>query len=359
MYRVFAIASDIPRLGPAPLETLRGQLDYLRRHGVQAELILDPDPAELEHRLRAERPHCTYMLPLRRPGAEQEDDAIFAEHTRVTRLLQHLGLDFVGQDYQSQLTMDDKMLAAHISGMHPPGWLLTRASMSHDQGRASIDAVSPDAFPLIIKPNTLWASKGLGPESVCASPGAANARASHLFERFPGLEEIRLEKYLGDAREFTVTVMGNGGRFITAATSFVHDGPRHMIFSETEKTAAPSDRRLSYAPLDLRAPEFAELESSALALFDRFAFRDVARFDMLWSDKLYVVDVNHMPSLGRAMCCAWAASDGLNVEQLLALLLVSFDQRCGVLPGAERLPLNVRSSLPTALVSPLINGASA
>src|SRR5882757_1223936 len=108
MYRLFAVASDIRRIGPDPLDTLRSQLDYVAASNVHVELLLDPEPATFEHRLRSERPQCVYMLPLRRPGCEAEDDNIFAYHTRLTRLLQHLDIAFIGQNYQSQLTLDDK-----------------------------------------------------------------------------------------------------------------------------------------------------------------------------------------------------------------------------------------------------------
>lgn len=231
MYRVLAITADVPRLGAGPVNTLRDQLAYLAARGVQVDLLLDPDPAELERKLRIERPHCVYLLPLRKAGAHDEDDALFAVHTRATRLLQHLNLDFVGQDYPSQLALDDKMLAAHVSGMHPPGWLLTKYSMMRDQGKDSIADVPLEAYPIIVKPNTLWASKGLGPESVCHTGPAIAARSAFLFERFPGLEELRLEKYLDNAREFTVTVMGNGSGLVVAATRFVHQDPSHYIFS--------------------------------------------------------------------------------------------------------------------------------
>jgi D-alanine-D-alanine ligase-like ATP-grasp enzyme len=342
MADLLAVASYVERLGERPLATLREQLGFLNSVGVSAELMVDPSAITLEMKIRRDRAGIVYLTPLRRPDEAEVDTRLLNHHMLLTRLLQQLGQPFIGQDFASQLSINDKMLCAHVSGIHPPGWLFTRNDHISGLEASLIEQLPEDAFPVLAKPNTLWASMGIGTDSIARSRDVVGIVLHRIFDRFPHLCEVRLETFFEDAREATVAVVGNDDRLIVAVTELLSDDIGRRINDEHEKMAALDTKRIRYRPWP-KDQYRTELERLGCGLFEKFRFMDVARFDILIADRAYVIDVNDMPYLGNAFCCDLADRFGLKPEQLLAVVMAAACQRKPI-----NLPTSFWMSLPPA-----------
>lgn len=324
--RFVAVTSQIERLGTHPLTALREQLGFLERVGIATELWIDPSPIEFELRIRRGGIDCVYLTPMRAPGEDGEDTRLLSYHMAMTRLMQQLGQPFIGQDFTSQLSINDKVLCSFITGCHPPGWLITRNDAQHGIDRRLVDEVPRSAFPLLVKPNTLWASLGIGRKSIANSQEDALQIIGRVFQEFPHLGELRLEKLIVDAREATVSVTGNGSDLVIGVTELVAIVPDIHLNDAQEKTASPEQKSIIYRswPEDEFRPV---LEQLGRNLFQKFAFRDVARFDIMIGEKPFVIDVNDMPFMGNAFSHDWCVRYGLRQESLLAVLLSAFLRR--------------------------------
>lgn len=309
MARLLAVASRIDRLGMQPLTSLREQLDFLQSVGVAVELLVDPSFIEFELKIRRGNLDCVYLTPLRLPGELEADTRLLNHHMTLTRLLQQLGQPFIGQDFGSQLAINDKTLCAFVTECHPPGWLITRQDVHHQIHLDIVSELPDNAFPVLVKPNTLWASMGIGANAVARSRAGLASIVFDVFERFPHLGEVRVETFIENAREATVSVVGNENELVVGVTELLFAHAGLSINDEHEKTSPRSSKRVSYRgwPQD----EFRlVLEYLGKELFRKFAFRDVARFDIMVREKPFVVDVNDMPFLGNAFCQDWISSYG-------------------------------------------------
>jgi len=326
MVRFLAVTSRVERLGPAPIESLQRQLDYLETLNVRTELLVDPDPFHFELKIRKNDYDLVYLTPMRRPNEVEEDLRLLNFHMELTRLLQLLNQPFIGQDFASQLAINDKMLCSYISGQHPDGWLVTRQFVEASQGGDADLGALGLKFPVLLKPNTLWAGLGIGERSIATSTEDLKKKAEEIFGRFPSLNDIRAEQLITECREATISVIGNVSNVVVGVVELVSKSGSHILNGEKEKTANVAEKKITYRPWpqdDWRP----QLERLGVELFDRFAFRDIARFDVLVGDRIYVIDINDMPFLGNAFRTDWTHRFGVKAEHLLALVLAMFHLR--------------------------------
>ena len=154
----------------------------------------------------------------------------------------------------------------------------------------------------------------------------AFARLAHLFERFSPVQEVRVERFLRDAREFTVAVLGNDGAVATSVTEVIKPRGAHEVYGEQDKLTAAQHRRIGYATVGdgvLRGT----LATLAHDVFRQFGLRDLARFDILLDDRLYVIDINVPPVLSNSFSHEWQALYGARKSELLAFALAAFAAR--------------------------------
>jgi D-alanine-D-alanine ligase-like ATP-grasp enzyme len=323
MVRLLAVASHVERLGPQPLENLRRQLHFLETLGIESELLLDPEPLSFELKIRERNYDLVYLTPMRRPHEREEDLRLLNYHMELTRLLQLLNQPFIGQDFASQLAINDKTLCSHLSGLHPDGWLITRQRVDSEEDPEAFSDFLELEFPVLLKPNTLWAGLGIGEDSIASSLEEAISRARNIFRRFPHLGEIRAERLITGCREATISVLGNNRNLVVGVVELVSRGNQHVLHGEQEKTATVAEKNISYRPWP-QDEWRSQLEKLGEELFERFAFRDVARFDVLVGNRINVIDINDMPYLGNAFRTDWADRYDVHAEHLLALVLAMF-----------------------------------
>jgi D-alanine-D-alanine ligase-like ATP-grasp enzyme len=204
----------------------------------------------------------------------------------------------------------------------------------------------------LIKPNSLGGSLGIDRDSIVHDEASALRRIGKMFDRFSPVTYVRAEEFIDGAREFTVTVLGNGSAVATSVTEVVKPNPRGDLFGEDDKTVHVSQRRIRYAIVDdpiLRGAA----ATLAHDVFRHFQLRDWARFDMLYKDRFFVVDINVPPILSNSLSYEWQVLYGVKKTELLAIVLSAFHYRCLTERGASNIPPGLLATVPLQIRSAL------
>lgn len=349
MYRLLVLTSQDRLAGTGPRADLERQLSFLKTYGVSSVLLVDPPQEELEQELRRSSYNCVFTTTVDSYPTLQPE----AQAYNLFRTLEHLRQPVVGSGLFEQLLVRDKALLADRSGLALPGHLVTRAEgLAGSEWLQRGRSADPVQFPAIVKPNSLSCSLGLDDESIVDSLAAARERVNYLFARFPDLEAVRIEPYLANAREFTVSVLGNDTALCHSAAELVSEGPGHSVYDERQKSLPLEERSIRY---EASLPDSIESEIlfHAKRLFRWLGLRDFARFDFLFEGRAYLMDANALPVLGNSFSWAWQEADLVSACELLAVVLAAFHYRRGASGHPDPLPTDLLRSLPRPLIETL------
>jgi D-alanine-D-alanine ligase-like ATP-grasp enzyme len=314
------VTSEHPLADAISIARLQEQLDFLGRIGVSSTLLIDPDQITLEKEIltwQYDIAFATTMHSFAQPFSETDTPRRF----NVIRCLQHYDQPHIGCPLFTQLLVDDKCLVSHIVQDCLPGIVLTRAVFEHESKSFIIDLIKNAPFPVIIKPNTLLASLGISEASINFSPESAFDIVCGLFDRFPQLTEIRLEKFFESFREYAVSVVGNPPNQLFSFTEVCSRQKKIRIFDEHQKRLPSQERKFTYSVVEDKKLRMI-LEFRAQQYFNQLGMKDYAKFDFVADDTPFLIDANSLPLTGSAFSWEWQKRFNFEPQQTLAMLLL-------------------------------------
>lgn len=334
-------------LAPTYNQKTISQVDYINSFpDMQAELYNDFPLYEVERKIIKDKIDC--IFPAVVFDCPQADALHFTFNTALYQVLLYHKQEYIGSDLYVQMLLNDKALTGYRSGMGLPGRIITRVLWRKNNATA-VDTLRDIEWPVIVKPNTLSASMGISKKSIASSVEEAISIIETQFQSFPTLSEVLLEQYLQNAREYTVSVTGNGSWCVACPTALEPMDGKYEIYSFENKRMPIDERPIKYSTVD--NPHLADrLMQSAKELAGKFHLRDYCRFDFLVDEdeKIYLIDANTIPALGMNYMHAYSSTGVLKIEQILGLLLAVFSKRTGA-----HLPKHFLQSLPSVLLTPL------
>lgn len=321
---------------------LYDQIDYLQSFGIKITLLMDPPEIQLIETIRKNYYDCAYVHIKRRLMA----DAIPYDPVKI---LEYYHIPLVGNHYITQLMIADKCLTSSGSGMGLPGVIVTR-EMWHAQD-IPISAIAQIGFPVIIKPNSLHASQGLSQKSIIQSEIYLMPQIAQVFQAFPNVGEILVEKFLEPATEYTVSVLGNNPSLVCSVTKLTYKADeKHHIYDAKNKSVALEDRDFTFE-VETDHTIRDRLESHAKALFQHFRMKDFGRFDFVVGSTYYLLEANCCPIPGNSFSWEWQCLYGLQKRQVLALFLCAFHFGQVSSGRADGLPFALVADLPQMIIN--------
>lgn len=343
--RILVLTSSL--LAPTYNEKMLSQVNYINSFpDMHAELCNDLPLHDVERKIIEEKFDCVFPAVVF--DCTQTDVTQFSFNTALYQVLLYHKQEYIGSDLYVQMLLNDKALTGYRSGMGLPGKIITRVLWENRRATA-VKEISTIEWPVIVKPNTLSASMGITRESIAYSAEDAMAIIKKQFQSFPTLTEVLLERYLQNAREYTVSVTGNGPWAIACPTALESVTGAYEIYSFDNKRMAISERPIKYSMV--ADPQLEErLKEIAKELARKFRLRDYCRFDLLVDNQqnIFLIDANTIPSLGMNYMHSYTSTGVLKIEQILGLLVAVFSKRTGNL-----LPQHFLRSLPQVLLKQL------
>lgn len=343
--RILVLTSSY--LAPTYDEKTRKQVDYINGFpDMCVELCNDLPLYEVEHKILAGAYDCVFpavVFDRVSPNTKQ-----FSFNKTLYEILLYHKQEYIGSDLYTQLLLNDKALTSFRSGIGLPGKVITRV-LWENRREIALQSTSDIEWPVLVKPNTLSASMGISRESIAYSQQETASIIDKQFFEFQPLTEVLLEKYMENAREYTVSITGNDPWVIAAPTALKPADGTYEIYSFNYKRTALNERPIRYDTVkDLCLAK--RLSDCAKDLAKKFSLRDYCRFDFLVDEfgRIFLIDANTIPSLGHNYMYPYTHSGELRMEQILALLLAVFSKRTGA-----PLPLQFLRALPQPLLQQL------
>ncbi len=338
MYNFLLISST----ESANTSDLNDQIAYLQSYGVKVTLLMDPSEIQLIDTIRMDYYDCAYVHIKRRLTTNTKPyDPV--------KILEYYHVPIVGNHYITQLMIADKCLTSSGSGMGLPSTIVTREMWCTQN--ISIDAIAKIGFPVIIKPNSLHASQGLSQESIIQKEIDLMPQITHVFQRFPSIGEILVEKFLEPATEYTVSVLGNSPSLACSVTKLAYkSNKKHHIYDEENKSTALERRDFTFE-VENNCTIRDRLEAHAKALFRHFRMKDFGRFDFILGSTYYLLEANCCPVPGNSFSWEWQQLYGLQKRQVLALFLCAFHFGQVSSGRADGLPFDLIANLPKAIIN--------
>ena len=209
-----------------------------------------------------------------------------------------------GKSDSLAISMDKFLFKQVMKGLKVPvvrGFKLTTAEYKNRVKKIDFN-LNVMGFPVVIKPNNGGSSIGL---FVAKSKEEFYELAKAAFE-FD--DEILIEKFISNAREFNVAVVGNKDSFeisfidepvkveevLSFADKYLSSDGKGKMFGE--KNSMVSQKRKSCVDLDASVQN--EIKHYASLIFEKLNFSGVVRIDFLFNEKeekLFVCEVNAIP----------------------------------------------------------------
>lgn len=223
-------------------------------------------------------------------------------------------LDLVGKRYTgaspaaSFLAMD-KSVAKKIIRFH--GLYTPYAAVVY---RGRVEHAQDIRFPVIVKPASEDASKGIDAGAVVSSIKELMERISYVHDEFdcPAL----LEEYI-EGREIYAAILGNEKRealpLVELDLSKLPDGMPHIAGYEVKfDTRTEAYRKTKSAPArDLGEETTEQIQQAALTAYQALKLRDYGRIDLRLAEngRVYVIEANPNPWLDPAAEFAMASKE--------------------------------------------------
>lgn len=251
----------IERLKKALAELSEYRFDFMNNHGT---LLTD---------LRNDPPQ--FVLNLCDEG--YNNDAFFELH--VPAMLELMGVSYTGGGPTCLgLCYNKSLVRAIAEAMDIPVPLETY--FAPDDQAANL----PSAFPALVKPNYGDSSIGITMDSVVHSPAQLVGYLERLRNELPG-RPVLVQEYL-TGNEYSVGIIGNPGMRIRALPilevdySKLDDGlPKILGYESKWIPDSPYWTQIKYHEAELDEDTTRRLVDNSIALFERLACRDYARFD--------------------------------------------------------------------------------
>ncbi|MBW9263076.1 MAG: ATP-grasp domain-containing protein [Candidatus Thiodiazotropha sp. (ex. Lucinisca nassula)] len=236
-----------------------------------------------------------------------------ARYTHVPSILEMVGVPYVGSGPLAHSLALDKVVAKMLfvqNGVSTPAFTVL------DAPGFELPELN---FPLIVKPKNEAVSFGI---RIVKNEKELREAADIIFKEFE--QPVLTEQYI-EGREINVGLLGNGSTLETfhpAELLFGEGGPN--IYTEDDKRRVSGREIGVTCPASLEKEITAEAQAVARKAFTVLGCYDCARVDIrMDSDgKLYVLEVNSLPSLGEhGSYVAAAEAMGLDFSALVNRLV--------------------------------------
>ncbi len=269
------------------LAAIRRIVNSLKKGGHQVQAfegdkdLIDNLEEFMPRTLVGERPGMAFNLSYGIQGQ--------ARYTHVPGILEMVGVPYVGSGPLAHSLALDKVVAKMLfvqNGVPTPAFAVLDAP---DFEMPELD------FPLIVKPKNEAVSFGI---KIVNSEQELREAADLIFNEFD--QPVLAEQYI-EGREVNVGLLGNGATleaFQPAELIFGEGGPN--IYTEADKKHKSGRTVGVECPASLSDELTAEAQAIAKKAFSVLGCYDCARVDMRLDaeGKLYVLEVNSLPSLG-------------------------------------------------------------
>lgn len=314
--------------GFAPTHTskLLAQIDYLNTFSdMDITVGKDLSLADIEYLIMTQKYDCIYPTTVFEYTNDRQE--IISFNRKLYQILEYHKQPYIGSDLFVHMLLNDKALTNYRCGRSLPSLLLTRELWEKKNAQA-IQYLNKAPLPVIVKPNTLAASLGISNDSVAHSKDELLSVIEKQFTTFKNVNELLLEHYLANAKEFTVSVTGNKDKILCSTTALVSRTEKYEMFSYSNKNLLANQRTIEYTS---EIPEHLkkQLKENALELSQKLHVRDYSRYDFLMDEqeKLYLIDANSLPSLGSNFLLEYVNQNLIREDQILSLLLIVFCKR--------------------------------
>lgn len=187
-------------------------------------------------------------------------------------------------------------------------------------------------YPVIVKPDAEGSSKGIHDDSVAQDRNELEGILSRS-----GYPDLLVEQYV-DGREFTVGVIGNGGKIrVFEPMEVIYSKLRGKYRVYSYEVKKDFRRYISYkCPADVPAEVSEELKRMAKMSYLALSCRDFGRFDFRLSEDgiPYFIEANPLPGLapGYSDYPMLAGFNGVTYDELIRELLYTALERNGIGP---------------------------
>lgn len=311
---------------PTHTEKLLKQIEYINSFtNMEAIVKKDIPLADVEYLIMTQNFDCVYPSTVFEYSEDRK--RILSFNKVLFQILEYHHQPYIGSELFVHMLLNDKALTNLRCGMSLPNLLLTRVFWEKRYADA-LQYITKALLPVIVKPNTLAASLGISKSSVAYSINDLIHIIEKQFDSFPNISELLLEHYLEDAKEFTVSVTGNGNKVFCSTTALVSKTKSYEMYSYTNKNLKEEKRTLAYSsdiPLSLNI----KLKQYAIFLAQLLHTRDYSRFDFLVdkNNDIYLIDANSLPSLGTNYLLEYINKHLVSLKQIFLIILLVFCKR--------------------------------
>lgn len=311
---------------PTHTDKLLSQIEYLNTFSNMQVIVRKDIPlVDIEHLIMTQNFDCVYPSTVFEYSEDRK--RILSFNKVLFQILEYHHQPYIGSELFVHMLLNDKALTNLRCGMSLPNILLTRIFWEKRYTDA-LQYIAKAPLPVIVKPNTLAASLGISKNSIAYTINDLLSIIEKQFSDFPNISELLLEHYLAEAKEFTVSVTGNGNKVLCNTTALISKTKSYEMYSYTNKNLKEEQRTLVYSsdiPLSLNM----KLKQRAIFLSQLLHTRDYSRFDFLMdkSENIYLIDANSLPSLGANYLLEYVNKRLVSQKQILLLILLVFCKR--------------------------------
>ena len=156
----------------------------------------------------------------------------------------------------------------------------------------SLDVLKGLKFPLIVKPNTLGSSIGI--EKVNNNEELFDA----VYNCFKYDKKLLIEEFIEKTHEYNISVVEKDGKIITSNIEEVFKQESFLDYKDKYESSSKSKGMASLSrvcPAEIGEDLKNKIEDIACKIYRYFEAKGVIRIDFLYSDKLYVNEINAIP----------------------------------------------------------------
>lgn len=277
--------------GSCPQE-YKKMTEALKKGGVDAVHLFVTTEDDLLQQISMEKPDLVFS------GIDRTQDS--DGNQPIAKILDSLGIDYVGSNQAGLDTALDKDKAKRVWKVYrintPKYFVLTpyRKTKSKIREANRLDIVPSDVYPLIVKPMLKGGSRGITSKSIVRNGEELFRQVKRVVDKFR-CKRVLAEKYLDKAREFTISIIGNGANKLIMPSELVPQNGRKRppVLTHSIKDGKPGTR-----PVEPVAVEDGLLRRRlcrmATKMFDVCGLMDYARADIMMDTRgvLYAIEIN-------------------------------------------------------------------
>ena len=313
------------------------KVDFIRKCGVNCDLLIDPSQYVIESHIYENSYLC--VLPCTMYSYEYgKDGKVIDKGFNIIQLLEYLKQDYIGSSFLSHCMVDDRVLRQKNFRMHLPSKVVTKALFHNNE--KFMDSICHLEFPLILKIANPKNTPNIHDKRVVYSKDELMAPVCRLFGEHTELNEIMIEKYIEDVKEFRVTIIGNQPRTNISVAEIYHN-QESQVYKNFDGT-----------------PELKEqLISLSHHLFNIYRLTDFASFKYLFDvqkKKTYLLEADILNYLNDDFFSEWEGIHNYHTDSLIIIILIVYLTRRKTVDKSSELISKFIDFIPGNIVKELL-----